>query len=668
MKHDTTLDTHGQQNGAEYDNDALHDAAENMGTNRSGNTPFAEVLGDAAGNRPSRRSVVVGSLAAAAATGFLAPEATGQSVPAQDGTNEFWGRYRRRPRRRGLVNFEPLSLEDARRDVTLPQISSDYTYQVIIPWGTPIEPGATAEYTGDPNRRPTPEESALQVGIGHDGMWYFPKLPCHERGGQGYGHHRGGGRGNRKGMLCVNHEFGRTSHVLGKSAPESLDDVRVMQHVHGVSVVAIENLGRGWEVVASPNARRIHVNTPVRFSGPAEDSPLLRNPAGNVPLGTVNNCGSGPTPWGTYLTCEENFNGYFGASDGLPEPTEEQQRYGFSSEGFRYDWYKFDKRFDLAEAAFANERHRFGWIVEIDPYDGTQIPVKRTAMGRFKHEAVAIAESRSGRVAAYMGDDQRFDYCYKYVSDEAWQAAIAAGRSPLDKGVLYVARFDSDGTGEWLPLTMDDPRLAARFSGMDDLLIHTRLAADIVGATPMDRPEWTTICRDGAVFWTLTNNSNRQEPNAANPQAPNPDGHIIRTVDADDHLGTRFVWEIFILASDTRETEGVFTDPDAAYADADGRLFIGTDGGQPDGLTNQLVVFDTTAREPEPQRLLVGVVGDEITGWTTTPNGRWGFTNSQHPGNGDPSLTSFPARFDGATVPRDATIVISRKDFRTVGS
>ena len=658
----SALATHGQH--ISYDNDALHDAAEDTSTNRSGNTPFAEVLKIATDGQPSRRGVIAGSLAAAATTGFLAPEARGQSV-TPGGADESRGWHRRPRRRRGLVNFEPLSLDDARRDGTLPQVSGDYTYQVIIPWGTPIEPGATVEYAGDPDCRPTPEEAALQVGIGHDGMWYFPNTPARERGDHDY---RRGGRDNRSGMLCVNHEFGRTSHVLGKDAPESLDDVRVMQHVHGVSVVAIENFGRGWEVVASPNARRIHVNTPVRFSGPAESSELLRSPAGNVPLGTVNNCGSGPTPWGTYLTCEENFNGYFGASDGLPQPTEEQERYGFSAEGFRYDWFRFDKRFDLSESAFANERHRFGWIVEIDPHDGTQVPVKRTAMGRFKHEAVAIAESRSGRVAAYMGDDQRFDYCYRYVSDEAWKTAVAAGRSPLDEGILYVARFDADGTGEWLPLTLDDPRLAARFSGMDDLLVHTRLAADIVGATPMDRPEWTTIGKDGAVFWTLTNNSDREEPNAANPQAPNPDGHITRTVDADDHTGTRFTWEIFILASDTRGTEGVFTDPDAAYADADGRLFIGTDGGQPDGLTNQLVVFDTTAPEPEPRRLLVGVVGDEITGWTTTPDGRWGFTNSQHPGNGDPALTSFPAPFDGRTVPRDATIVISRRDFRTVGS
>ena len=642
------------------DNDALHNAQEDTPSNRSGNRPFAEVLAE----RPSRRGIMTGTLAVAA-TGFL----------AQDAQAYGWNRRRYG---RGLVGFTPVSIDRAVSDQRLPQVASEYSYQVIIPWGTPIEPGATVEYAGEPDRRPTSEEAALQVGIGHDGMWFFPNDRYARGNGFGwdasdyadnrFGRRHRRGRSSSSGMLCVNHEFGRTSHVLGKDAPESLEDVRVMQHVHGVSVVALERYGTRWEVVKSPNARRIHVNTPVAFSGPVESSPLLENPAGNVPLGTVNNCGSGPTPWGTYLTCEENFNGYFGASDGLPLPTEEQERYGFSANGFGYDWWRFDKRFDLADPDFANERFRFGWIVEIDPMDGTQTPVKRTAMGRFKHEAVAIAESRSGRVAAYMGDDQRFDYCYRYVSDKAWRDAIAAGESPLDEGVLYVARFDSDGTGEWLELSMDVPELAARFTGMDELLVNTRLAADIVGATPMDRPEWTTIGRDGEIFWTLTNNTRREESDAANPQAPNPDGHIIRMVDGDDHLGTRFSWDIFILASETRGTPGVFTDPDAAYADEDGRLFIGTDGGQPDDLTNQLVVFDTTADDPLPQRLLTGVLGDEITGWTTTPDRRWGFTNSQHPGNGDPSLTNFPAQPDGVTIPRDATIIINHRAFRVVGS
>lgn len=267
-----------------------------------------------------------------------------------------------------------------------------------------------------------------------------------------------------------------------------------------------------------------------------------------------------------------------------------------------------------------------------------------------------------------MGDDQRFDYCYKYLSDHSWEYAIEQGNSPLDEGKLYVAKFHDDGTGEWMELSIDNPDLGARFADQAELLINTRIAADILGATPMDRPEWTTIGKNGEVYWTLTNNSEREAPNAANPEAPNSDGHIIRTKDSGDFLENTFEWEIFILASSTRDTENVFTDPDAAYADQYGRLFIGTDGGQPDGLQDQLLVFDTTAENPQPVRLLTGVNSDEITGFTITPDQRTAFINIQHPGNGDPESTNFPAATDGFTIPRDCTLVITRKDGGIIGS
>ena len=641
----------------------IQDEKENVSSNVSDNPSFQDVLEANA----SRRTLLKGSLAGAATT-FLVPAALANDSEGSE--NGFF--HRRRGRKGDLVGFRPLTIEEATADETTVSISEDYEYQVLIPWGTPIEPGATKEFTGDPNNRPTPGEAALQVGIGHDGMWFFP-----ERGRYGRFYRRGGGLGNFRGMLCVNHEFGTNFHVLGKNDPESLEDVRLSQAVHGVSVVAIERNGYGWEVVKSPNARRITANTPMAFSGPAASAPLLQNPNGNIPLGTVNNCGSGPTPWGTYLTCEENFNGYFGSSEGESfddNRTEEQLRYGFDYNGFNYGWHFFDRRFDLSDPDYVNESNRFGWVVEIDPYDASQKPVKRTALGRFKHEAIAIAESQSGRIAAYMGDDQRGDYCYKYVSDEDWRSARYKGKSPLDEGKLYVARFNDDNTGDWLELTIDNPVLAARFADQAELLINTRIAADLLGATKMDRPEWTTIGQGKSVFWTLTNNNRKNnmppegEVNAANPENPNNDGHIIRTVDSDDFLGETFTWEIFILASTTRGTPNVFTDPDAAFADPYGRLFIGTDGGQPDGLQDQLTVFDTTAETPEPRRLLTGVISDEITGWTVTPNFRTAFTNIQHPGNGDPTRTNFPAPFDGVTIPRDCTLIITRKDGGIVGS
>ncbi|MEL7449927.1 MAG: PhoX family phosphatase [Pseudomonadota bacterium] len=626
------------------DQHAIHDQKEDVPSNRSGNRSFQDVL---AAN-VSRRDLMRGGIAAAA-VGFLAPKAS----IAMEAADSLAGAVKRAVGG-SLVNFAPVTIAQyaAQSDGgKVPVISDDYQYQVLIPWGTPIQPGGPT-YNGDPATRPTSAEQEVQVGIGHDGMWFFADEDSSNTGG----------------MLAVNHEFGTNPHLLGKPAPESLEDVRLSQAGHGVSVVRIEKGADGlWDVAASNNSRRITVNTPVEFSGPVAGSELLENAAGNEPLGTVNNCGSGPTPWGTYLTCEENFNGYFGWTDANYEPNESQARYGFDSDGFGYGWYNFDERFDLSNPDYANESNRFGWIVEIDPRDGTKKPVKRTALGRFKHEAIAIRVGRSGRIACYMGDDQRFDYCYKFVSALPYEEALALGRSPLDEGILFVARFDDDGTGRWIELSRRDLRLRRAFATDAELLVNTRLAADIVGATPMDRPEWTSIGKSGEVFWTLTNNSQREVADAANPEAPNNDGHIIRTVERGVR-GRRFSWDIYLLASSTRETEGVFTDPDAAYADPFGRLFIGTDGGQPDGLQDQLTVLDVTADSPSPQRLFVGVNSDEITGWATTPDYKTAWTNMQHPGDGDPAATNFPAATDGFTVPRDCTIVITKKDGGIIGS
>ncbi|MEM9387231.1 MAG: PhoX family phosphatase [Pseudomonadota bacterium] len=627
------------------DNAAIHDEKESVGSNRSGNTTFAEIAA-------TRRDVMAGSLAAAV-SGFLAPKAFA-------GYSEGTGIPEAKQVEGGLVNFEPVTIEQYTAQSeggTVPVISSDYEFQVLIPWGTPIVPGV-AEYTGDPNTRPTAAEQELMVGIGHDGMWFFPEAGA-----------------TSDGMLCINHEFGTDSHLLGKDDPENLDDVRLSQAGHGVSVVRIAEDEQGsWDLVFDDRNRRITVNTPVAFDGPVAGSPFLVNPAGNPPLGTVNNCGSGFTPWGTYLTCEENFNGYFGIVDPNYQLTESQARYGFDADGFGYGWYNFDPRFDISNKDYVNESNRFGWIVEIDPQNPNQPPVKHTALGRFKHEAIAIQETPSGKVACYMGDDERFDYCYKFVSEFRWEDAIQAGISPLASGRLYVARFFVTGRGRWIELSRRNPTLREAFATDEELLVNARQAADLVGATPMDRPEWTSIGQNNTVYWTLTNNSNRTEKNAANREVPNNDGHIIRTREfGGDPESQDFSWDFYILASSTRESEGVFTDPDAAYVDPEGRLFIGTDGGQPDGLQDQLTVFDTTenlgpGQDPTPKRLFVGVNSDEITGWATTPDLRTAFTNMQHPGDGNPQNTNFPAMTDGVTIPRDCTIVLKKRDGGVVGS
>jgi secreted PhoX family phosphatase len=244
----------------------------------------------------------------------------------------------------------------------------------------------------------------------------------------------------------------------------------------------------------------------------------------------------------------------------------------------------------------------------------------------------------------------------------------ARGVSPLDEGKLYVARFNDDGSGDWLELTVDNPVLAASFADQAEVLTYARVAADLLGATPMDRPEWTTVAPDETVYCTLTNNSRRDLADAANPLAPNPDGHIIRWKDSKRHTGETFEWDIFLIAKDTHGTdnEDTFSDPDGLWADPDGRLFIQTDGGQQKGLNNQMLVADT--KTGELRRLFTGVSGDEITGIAITPDRRTMFINTQHPGNGDPSVTSFPAPLGSGAVPRDCTFVITRKDGGIIGS
>lgn len=653
------------------------DGISNPGENR----PFAEVLGA----RLSRRKALAGGLAAAATTLFAASG----SALADSGRGRGPVRRSRRHRDAPLIDFEPVAVADGSGPV--PTVSADYEYEVFIPWGERLDPRrapAPWDWNRDLFTREnidlylTAEEQAERIGIGHDGMWYFPadgRGPDREQWEDRDGDDEDGDdderRGRRRpwrrlarerGMLCINHEFGTNFHVLGKPLPESLEEVRRSQHAHGVSVVAIRRRRGGrWTTMPSRNARRIHGNTPVAFSGPVAGSELIAASRGDF-RGTLNNCANGKTPWGTYLTCEENFNGYFGTEDASWVPSEVQSRYGLSRTGFGFGWHLFDPRFDLADPAHAREENRFGWVVEIDPMDGRRIPVKRTALGRFKHENAEIVVGRGGRVVCYMGDDERFDYIYKFVSDRNWRSMRARGMSPLDHGKLYVAKFHDDGSGEWLELTIDDPRLAARFASQAEVLTYARIAADALGATPMDRPEWITTAPNGEIFCALTNNSRRTVADAANPLAPNPDGHIIRFRDSKQFTGTTFEWDIFLIAEDTHGTEDTFSDPDGLFADPDGRLFIETDGGQKDGLNNQLLVADPETGEL--RRLLTGVTEDEITGLTVTADRRTLFCNTQHPGDGDPSITSFPAAQGSGAVPRDSTLILTRRDGGIVGS
>jgi len=480
----------------------------------------------------------------------------------------------------------------------------------------------------------------------------------------------------------------------------SAEKVRKSQAAHGVSVIEVEKRGGNWAVVRPSNyARRVTASTPIRISGPAAGHAAMRtaaDPAGIEVLGTFNNCANGYTPWGTYLTCEENFNGYFVNAGKIPP---EQQRYGVSARGAGYRWHEFDARFDAA--AHPNEPNRFGWVVEIDPFDPKSVPVKRTALGRVKHEGAAMTLTADDRVVLYMGDDQQFEYIYKFVSRDAYNRKDrAANRDLLDHGTLYVARFNADGAGEWLELTHGKNGLNADrgFASQADVLIKTRQAGDVVGATKMDRPEWTAVNpKDRSVYCTLTNNSQRgakDQPgvDAANPRANNTFGHIIRWREAGDTAAaTTFRWDIFVMAGDPLLTDAnkhgnirgdVFGSPDGLWFDLAGRLWIQTDvstsvlnrGDYAAVGNNQMLCADIASGRIS--RFLTGPKGCEITGIAETPDGTTMFINIQHPGEtaserNDPAtpmaVSSWP---DGAAGgrPRAATVVIRKDNGGVIGT
>jgi secreted PhoX family phosphatase len=605
-------------------------------SNHSDNRSFEDVLA----TYVSRRSVIVGGLAAAAVTFFGASSAGAASSPRAE-----IAAASRRVAKSPKIAFTSIPLQSS----PMPTIAPEYAYTVLAPWREKLDgSGKSFDIVGF-----TAEQQEKSVGIGHDGMWYFGD--------------------DKSGLLCVNHEYGTTQHIMGKTVPQSLEDVRLSQAAHGMSVIMIEKSSKkGWKIAKSDKNRRLHVNSPALFSGPAAKSAMLVNAAGNPVQGTLNNCANGYTPWGTYLTCEENFNGYFGSTSSTWKASAEQARYGFTAAGFGYEWHKFDARFDLANPAYANEMNRFGWVVEVDPNDPKSKMVKRTALGRVKHEGADVVEGKDGRVVVYMGDDERFDYVYKFVSKQPWKKAIAAGKSPLDEGTLYVAKYNDDGTGQWLELSTANPVLAAWT--IDKILVNTRLAADLVGATKMDRPEWITTGADGMQYVTLTNNTQRGTTgkagvDKANPTAVNTYGHIVRFMDADKNVGTTFTWEIFALSKDVVDAGGqMFGSPDGIWADPDGRVFVQTDGEQPGKQNDQMLVANAATRQFS--RLFTGVKGCEVTGVAVTPSRKTMFVNLQHPGDGDPRLSNFPAPYTGlgGPVPRDCTVVITRKNGGIVGT
>ncbi|SMC28552.1 hypothetical protein SAMN02745857_03306 [Andreprevotia lacus DSM 23236] len=569
------------------------------------------------------------------------------------------------------------------------KVPAGYQVQVLYAWGDPVGlSGNMPPFRQDASN--SWQEQAAQAGMHHDGMRYFPLVNAGSR---------------QRGLMAINHEYTDDGLLhVGGMANWNADKQKKAMAAHGVSVIEIEQRDGQWSVVRpSRYARRVTAYTPIALSGPAAGHALLRtadDASGREVLGTFANCANGWTPWGTYLTCEENWHGYFTdwSDNGDPKGFN-AKRYGLKGADAGYRWADADFRFDAQ--LNPNEPNRFGWVVEIDPFEPDAKPVKRTALGRFKHEGACLSVAPSGQCVFYMGDDEKFEYIYKFVTAKAWNKNDRkANRNLLDDGTLYVARFNADGSGEWLELSHGKPGLTAEhgFADQGELLIKTRLAADKLGATKMDRPEWTAVNphNPGEVFCTLTNNSDRGKEgkpgtDAANPRANNLFGHIIRWVEAgNDPTAKQFNWSIFALAGNPDAKDAnhrgnikgdIFGSQDGLYYAETGILWIQTDvstttinAKEYAGMGNNQMLA-ANPQTGEVRRFLVGPRGCELTGITFSADHKTLFVNIQHPGEpsserSDPAkpqaISNWPDGPDGGR-PRSATLAITRVDGGVIG-
>lgn len=646
----------------------------------------------------SRRSTLKGSLGASIAALFGGAGLSGCATSAGTASGG------------SLIGFKTVGISNA--DTVL--VPPGYKVQTLVPWGTPIN-GSMPAF--DPLTN-TGAAQAQQMGSHHDGMHFFPI--------EGRDPYQGS---STDGLLVMNHEYVEPRFMHASAVGQKLnanavpalvngkrpaDECLKELNAHGVSVVRIRKERNGqWAVVADARNRRITGLTPMNLSGPVRGSDFVKtaySPDGTRTRGTLNNCAHGVTPWNTYMMAEENWAGYFINQVAPGNRPREQRRYGVRHAESRpatsrYGWELADsgaaeyRRFNVtatgasATQDYRNEANGFGWMVEFNPFDPNSTPVKRTALGRFAHEGVVFQPGVEGQpIVCYSGDDAVNEYIYKFVSKGVYRkAAGLANGALLDEGTLYVAKFNDDGSGEWLPLVFGQgPLHSPLFSSQADVLVNTRLAADTVGATKMDRPEWGAIDpKSGQVYFTLTNNSGRTTTDRANPREKSRWGHIIRWTEASNNpASTRFNWNIFLLSGPENDSqfagkpltvENMHNSPDGLWFDNDGRLWIQTDisesvmntGDFAQFGNNQMLCADP--RTNELKRFLVGPLGQEITGVITTPDGKTMFVNVQHPG-ATTSADDFGAgRLTGTwpnqgRYPRSATLVITKEDGGVIGT
>ncbi|MEL7465187.1 MAG: PhoX family phosphatase [Pseudomonadota bacterium] len=595
----------------------------------------------------SRRGFIGGALA----FGSVAAIGAGAAPQAQAAAHAKSSRFA----------FEQIPTSTA-DDIMLPP---GYSYDVVVRWGDPISPDGP-EF--DHATLGTGASQAVTFGDNIDGMELFQI--------------------GDSTVVVVNNEYTNRKVLWKDGVPGGDDDILKGKMAHGLSIVEVDDASGKWEVVKdSPYNRRVTPDTPMEITGPARGHDLLKTaaePTGTMSLGTWNNCGSGTTPWGTYLACEENFNGYFSASDEGASLTDGHKRYGVRDKDWGYGWAQIDERYDVAK--HPNEPNRAGWVVEVDPSDPTSTPKKRTALGRFKHENAEVVINADGRVVIYMGDDERGEYLYRYISDGVY-APGADTDDLMENGTLYVARFDDDGTGTWLALTPETTGMASKA----EVMIHARMGASAVGGTTMDRPEWVTANPNAAeVYVALTNNKNRGvKPNAGgddtsvngpNPREANKYGQIARwRPDGGDHTADGFAWDLFVLAgnptvhsdanagSDNVNAGNMFNSPDGLAFDSAGMIWIQTDGSDSNegdfaGQGNNMMLCGDPATG-EIRRFMVGPRDCEVTGLMWSPDRKTMFVGIQHPG--DSGNSHWPE--GGDATPRSAVIAVKRDDGGFVG-
>jgi hypothetical protein len=636
--------------------------AENAGRNPSDNPTIGDVIAE----RFSRRDLMRGALAATAIAATVSPMAIA-AAQAANPTPSF--------------NFKEVTAGSDENH----HVAEGYDADVLIRWGDKV----TATAPAFDVRNQTAAAQAQQFGYNNDYLGYLPI------------------DGSNRGLLVVNHEYtneelmfpqlpGRQDlrAVRFKDLTKEIADVEMMAHGGSVLEVARGSNGKWAVVEGSRFARRITAETDMTISGPAAGSPRMRtsyDPSGTKVRGMLNNCAGATTPWGTWLTCEENVNGYFWGE--MPESHAEHRNFRrMGIPGRWYNWGQYYDRFDVTKEP--NEANRFGWVVEIDPFDPNSVPKKRTAMGRFKHEGAANIINGDGRFVVYQGDDERFDYVYRFVTEAPVDRTVPANnRDILDRGTLSVARYDADGTGQWLPLVFGQGPLTAAngFNSQADVLIETRRAADLLGATKMDRPEDVEANpKTNKVYVMLTNNSRRtaEQQDSANPRANNRFGHILEMIPpGGDHAAANFRWEILVRCGDpavaavgatfnpNTTKDGWFGMPDNCAIDADGRLWVATDGNMPSktGRADGVWAMETEGAARATSKLFYRVPnGAELCGPEFTPDLQTFFVAIQHPGEADDDdPNAKPVTFETPTTrwpdfrpdmpPRPSIVAITKR-------